>query len=80
MESIKSSIQRLDKNPFNLKLWSSANDDVLPLINIVNGTVMPSHLAHQLINAAKEGEELLKKFVQDRVINNPESFWEPIKK
>ena len=80
VESIKSSIQRLDNNPFNSKLWSSANDDVLPLINIVNDTVMPSHLAHQLLNAAKEGEELLKKFVQDRVINNPESFWEPIKR
>ena len=41
---------------------------------------MPLVSAERLLNAAKEGRELLVAFIDERMIQNLKKFWDPIKK
>ena len=66
-------------NPFDFMEWMSTKQ-TRSLINIVNGSVMPLVSAERLLNAAKEGGGLLIAFIEERMIQNSEKFWDPIKK
>ena len=63
-------------NPFDI---ATSADTIEPLINILNGAVPSTQTAEQLLGAFNRGEEMVKEFVE-KIEDNPESFWDPIKR
>lgn len=63
-------------NPFDLSKHTAG--EVLPLLNIATGVVVPSELTHQLIHAVELGRNQMEEFIDQRLKANTRSFWDPI--
>ena len=63
-------------DPFNIE--DVNDDDVIPLVNLATGVVMPDADASRLVSSLKEGEEHMNKFVHDRLDTNEVRTWDPL--
>ena len=62
-------------NPFT-KL--SEDNEVMPLINIATGAVMPRPAAERLINAEDLGKAQMDEFIAKRIKSTDVSFWDTL--
>jgi len=63
-------------NPFSLQ--QGIDDDVIPLLNIATGVVMPSDLTKNLVCAVDLGRNHMKTFIDERLRTRTKSFWDPV--
>lgn len=54
------------------------DNELIPLVNLATGVVMPDSDASCLVNSPKEGGQHMKKFVSERLDTNTVRFWEPL--
>ena len=63
-------------NPFFLT--QDTDGEVLPLLNIATGAVMPKDLTYNLIHAVDLGKCHMENFVEERLNSHSKSFWDTV--
>ena len=66
-------------NPFKLDI-NKQDEDRASLVNIANGAVIPNDMADKLLAAKENRENEINEFVEQKIIENPNKFWEKISK
>ena len=66
-------------NPFKSDV-NKQDDDRALLTNTANGAVLPNDMADKLLAAKENGENEVNEFVKQKMIENPNKFWEKISK
>ena len=56
------------------------DEDRASLVYIANGAVLPNYMVDKLLAAKENGENEINEFVKQKVIENPNKFWEKISK
>ena len=56
----------------------SEDNEVMPLINIATGAVMPRPAAERLINAGDLGKAQMDEFIAKRIKSTDVSFWDTL--
>ena len=56
------------------------DEDREPLVNMANGAVLPNGMADKLLAAKENGENENNEFVKQKIIENPNKYWEKISK
>ena len=56
------------------------DEDRAPLVNIANGAVLPNNMVNKLLAAKENGENEINEFVKQKIIENPNKYWEKISK
>ena len=66
-------------NPFTFDV-NKQDEDTVSLVNIANGAVLASDVADKVLAAKENGENEITEFVKQKIIENPNKFWEKISK
>ena len=66
-------------NPFKSDVNKQDEDRAL-LANTAYGAVLPNDMADKLLAAKENGENEINEFVKQKIIENPNKFWEKISK
>ena len=56
------------------------DEDRASLVNIASGAVLPNDMVDKLLAAKENGENEINEFVKQKIIENPNKFWEKISK
>lgn len=68
----------LVNDPFYLDGLENGDDDVLPLINIATGVVMPATDAQRILQCYELGKTQMEVFVEERLNSSETLFWDAI--
>ena len=76
-ENVSKIINMMDSvsNPFKSDV-NKQDDERASLVNTKNGVVLPNDMADKLLAAKENGENEINVFVKQKMMENPNKFWE----